>query len=480
MCDEIENNYEAPRISWEWNPGDVGEFGDGVLVITATGDGFVMLEADERTRTGVDEAVLNMKAEYGQTIIAEAYIARAGEPVSPTTRVTIKVPDREQEPEPACEAPHISWEWSPGDFGEFSDGILVITATGNGFVMLEAGGCFRTGEDEAVLNLIAKYGQTIIVEAYIAKAGEPVSPTTKFAIEVPDEEREPEPARKAPSISWEWNPGDVGRFGDGILIITAMGDGFVRLDADGHTSTGEDEAVMNIKAEYGQTIIAEAYIAKAGEPVSPTTKVTIVVPNKAQEPDPTTPPSDDQNGAPVLIFGDESGNPIKEIALAPGEKRKVQIILKHHPDLLTQAIQAQWFMYDAQRNLTANVICKKLHSTTNWFSPLNLSTNDEDKGGMIGNIVNSAEYDTGIWRFIGANTSTNQFWYPRGEFTTPIAVAQFTIQAPSDWTDKYATFELDTDYTLFITASDNAITPRTHYRKKCDYNMVLTIRNKNQ
>ena len=50
MCDEINNGYDieggeltcdAPKISWDWNPGDVGQYGDGILTITAKGDGFV-------------------------------------------------------------------------------------------------------------------------------------------------------------------------------------------------------------------------------------------------------------------------------------------------------------------------------------------------------------------------------------------------------------------------------------------------------
>ena len=295
MCDDFKNGgdwlegggeitCEAPRIEWEWNPGDVGPYGDGVLVITAYGDGFVMLEGDERTRTGMDEATLNIKAEYGQTVTVQAYIARAGSPISPITEEVIRVPDNDDfgGEEETCEAPKIEWEWNPGDVGSLGDGNLVITAYGNGFVMLEADGMTRTGMNEATLYFKAEYGQTVTVQAYIAKAGSPISPITEEVIQVPgnDDFGGEEETCEAPKIEWEWNPGDVGSLGDGNLVITAYGNGFVVLEADGMTRTGMDEATLYLKAEYGQTIYASAHIAVRGTPVSPTTMETIKVPNK--------------------------------------------------------------------------------------------------------------------------------------------------------------------------------------------------------
>ncbi len=296
MCDDFENGgdwlegggertCEAPEIEWEWNPGDVGPYGDGFLVITARGDGFVMLEADERTRTGMDEATLNMKAEYGQTVTVQAYIARAGSPISDITEITIKVPDYDDIDggEGNYEAPEIKWEWNPGDVGDYGDGFLEITARGDGFVMLEADGRIISGDKEATMYVKAEFGQIVNAKAYIARMGSPVSPITEVDIEVPEYEGDNEGKDencKAPTVEWEWHPEDVGPYGDGYVIITARGNGFVMLETDENVRTGDGEVTVYIKAEYGQTITAQAYIARMGSPISPINNLIIRIPNK--------------------------------------------------------------------------------------------------------------------------------------------------------------------------------------------------------
>lgn len=182
--------------------------------------------------------------------------------------------------------------------------------------------------------------------------------------------------------------------------------------------------------------------------------------------------------APKLVFGIQD-KPISEIQLAPGEQQTIQVILSSHPEAITMGIQAQWTMYDSNRQPTESITCKKRPRYNDWLLPLNLSTNDENKGGMEGNVISSNNFEHGIWRSICTNTTSNQFWYPRGQFTPPIAVAEFTIKAPSDWKDEYATFELDTDYTLFIQTPNTSSPSSSRYEAKCNYDMVLTIKNKN-
>lgn len=281
----------------------------------------------------------------------------------------------------------------------------------------------------------------------------------------------PEETCEAPHISWEWNPVDDAEFGDGILVVTAKGNGFVMLEVDDRSRTGEDEASMNIKAEIGQKITARAYIAVAGSAVSPIAEETYVVPGMDQPSDPE--PKDDD--APVMIFGDNDGNPINEITLAPGEKQTIRIILEKHPARITNAFQAQWIMRDSKHQPTETINCAMSSNSGEWIHPLNLSTVNVDQGGRDGNTMKSAKVDSATWRCIGANFEDNQFWHPLGEHMPPIAVARFIIEAPSDWKDKYATFELDNDFTLFVLTDDY----RTGYRKKCNYKMALTIKNKN-
>lgn len=283
-----------------------------------------------------------------------------------------------------------------------------------------------------------------------------------------------------PKITWEWYPGDVGPYGDGVLIITAKGDGFVMLEADERSRTGQDEASMNIKAEYGQTIIAEAYIARAGTAVSPTARRVIVVPEKDQQSEPAPGPQPaPETKCPVLAFGDENGKQINEISLAPGQKKKVQIILTEHPESFTRAFQAQWIMYDSKHKPTGGITCEEDPSTKKWFFPLNLSTSAESQGGMKGNTTSSARFQSSNWRCVAYNSLGKLYWHPRGEFTTPIAVAEFTIQAPSDWNDAYATIEIDPKKTQFVLTADT--TPFSNgYEVYLDYTLVLTVKNKNK
>ena len=182
--------------------------------------------------------------------------------------------------------------------------------------------------------------------------------------------------------------------------------------------------------------------------------------------------------APKLVFGIQD-KPISEIQLAPGEQQTIQVILSSHPETITMAYQARWTMYDSNHQPTDSITCKKRPRYNDWLLPLNLSTNDESEGGIEGNVISSNNTEHGIWNSICTNSSSNQFWYPRGQFTPPIAVAEFTIKAPSDWNDEYATFELDTDYTYFIQTPDTSIPPSSKYETKCNYSMVLTIKNKN-
>ena len=296
MCDDFGNGgdwlegggeitCDAPSIDWEWNPCDVGPYGDGVLVITASGNGFVMLEADEMIRTGMDEATLNLKAEFGQTVNVRAYIARAGSPISDITEITINVPDYGDIDggEGNYEAPEITWEWNPEDVGDYGDGFLEITARGDGFLMIEADGRIISGDNEATIYVKAEFGQIVNAKAYIARLGSPVSPITEVDIEVPQNEGDIEGPNEncaAPTIEWEWSPQDVGPYGDGYVIITARGKGFVMLETDENVRTGDREVTVYVKAKFGQTITAEAYIAYNGSAISPITRMVIRVPNK--------------------------------------------------------------------------------------------------------------------------------------------------------------------------------------------------------
>jgi len=95
---------EAPVISYTAQ--------DGVLTITATGDGFVMMVInDEITRTGVDEATYTTTYDpaEGITVEVQAYIAQEGAPISDIATETIVV-DPVQTPADKTDAPSSSKE----------------------------------------------------------------------------------------------------------------------------------------------------------------------------------------------------------------------------------------------------------------------------------------------------------------------------------------------------------------------------------
>lgn len=191
---------------------------------------------------------------------------------------------------------------------------------------------------------------------------------------------------------------------------------------------------------------------------------------------PATQPTSGTQDAPLLIFGDAAGNTINEITLAPGEQKKIKVILSNQPGAITQNFQAQWVVYDSKRQPSDIITCVVDPDTKKWLTPLCLSTSDDAVGGMEGNNLISAKVDNGIWRCIGKNPN-EQFWYPRDLFTTPVPVAEFTLMAASDWTDECATLELDNNFTKFTLTADTTVPAASNLTTPCNYSMALTIKN---
>ena len=145
-----------------------------------------------------------------------------------------------------------------------------------------------------------------------------------------------------------------------------------------------------------------------------------------------------QPDAPILVFNDDAGNQINEISLAPGEQKKITVVLADHPEAITQNFLAQWSVYDSNHQLTNGITCVMDADSKKWLNPLCLSTTDESVGGMSGNDLNSARVNNGVWRCMGKNPNV-QFLYPRDMYIPPVPVAEFVLMASSDWADKYAT-----------------------------------------
>jgi len=124
-------------------------------------------------------------------------------------------------------------------------------------------------------------------------------PQTTFTYE-PGDEPTPGPTPDAPLITWLAE--------DGVLTITATGDGFVALTVGEATRTGDGIAVYTTTYDpaEGITVEAKACIMVDGLPVSDYTEITITVdPETPIGPDPEDPYATDY----WLMIIDKDGNP---------------------------------------------------------------------------------------------------------------------------------------------------------------------------
>ena len=190
--------------------------------------------------------------------------------------------------------------------------------------------------------------------------------------------------------------------------------------------------------------------------------------------------------APVLAYGTDANTLITEIELAPGEtSEELHFVLVEQQETVVQGFQIQWLMKDANGELTEAVVCPKVYGgrTKTWANAENISTANEDLGGMPGNSLAAANPLFATWRLVATNTSSNQFWFNTdydGNPVCPICVCAFKLQATEDWADEYVTFEFDNEFVLWNqTPSDEPGDQTYNYEVKTPANMILTIKNKN-
>jgi len=190
--------------------------------------------------------------------------------------------------------------------------------------------------------------------------------------------------------------------------------------------------------------------------------------------------------APQLAFGTDANNLITEIELAPGEtSEELHMVLVDIQETVVQGFQMQWIMKDANGNPTEAIVCPKIYGgrVKTWTNPENISTADENVGGSTGNSLASANPLPATWRWVGTNTSSNQFWWNTdydGNPIAPICVGAFKIEVPADWAEPYATFELDKEYTLYNqTPSETPADAVDNYEARPTIDQILVIKNKN-
>ena len=191
------------------------------------------------------------------------------------------------------------------------------------------------------------------------------------------------------------------------------------------------------------------------------------------------------NDGPTIVYGDIDGNEISEITLNPGESVELSLILKQMNCALISGFGIQWRMYDVDHApiyyaSDAMVKCDKVYGnrTKFWFNPVGIGTNDASQGGYNGvSLAASTPYDN-VYRILGVNTAENMIFFDvdeNGNPTCPAVFGHFTIKVDESWGQEFATFELDTDYSLFYSCPN--YNPDEYWESKIASPQVLTIKN---
>ena len=192
--------------------------------------------------------------------------------------------------------------------------------------------------------------------------------------------------------------------------------------------------------------------------------------------------------APKLAFGTDASNLITEIEVTPGESVELKVVRVEQQELVVQGFAIQWKMFNSVgQPETEFVTCPKIYGgrTKTWTLAEGCSTATEAIGGVLGNSLASQILEGYIYRWVGTNTSSNQFWWKddgNGNDYMPDVVGTFTVKTAENWDDDYATFEFDLAYGIYNQTPDDtpASTQGYEVRTANDEPMVLKIINKNK
>ena len=267
---------DSPKINLECK--------NGKLTIHATGNGMVRLEANGDSTEGQKRVklVIPFGIYEGISLEARACIIQGKTPVSEYNIQQINIDPMEQPDEEMTqfEPPVINWDWNLNEDLKDFDGVAVVTATGDGFIMLEVSSengdhVPRTGDDEAQCYYKCDIGNHVSARACIWKAGTPASEWTEKEFTIP--------APNAPAIE------EVAS--NGKLTIRATGTGRIKLEANNQGTTGIDrvESVIPYDVNKGITIEARACIIKGDKPLSEYAVKSINIEPKKKEKKPTPP-----------------------------------------------------------------------------------------------------------------------------------------------------------------------------------------------
>ena len=200
--------------------------------------------------------------------------------------------------------------------------------------------------------------------------------------------------------------------------------------------------------------------------------------------------------APLMQFCTADGTQLTEVELAPGESMDVYIRLvggEQWPGndnyVFISGAQIAHKMLQADGTAMGNVGADNGYVIIE--NPEVWNEDDEEwvpqgwmranPGGFITaiatNAIASVNPYPGVYRQMwNAMSADGRFARRSAANNTPVGVV-FTIKAAENWTQDFATFTLDKDYTIFnlgYTQAGNGIT-----ENRCNYDMELKIKNKN-
>lgn len=215
--------------------------GNGTYTITATGNGNVTLTIGNQTETGTGSASITIaQGNADQTVTATA-TAQDGElAVSNPTTENFTIPAL-----PKTATPTITYQ--------VTDNSVIITATGNGTVTLNAGGQTASGEGTATITIARTLDeQTVTATATAIEPNHQESDPATQTITIPEAGRSP-----MPTITYEVE--------NGYVVITATGEGTVTLKVDGQTYTGEGSVSATIVRSLDDRTVTATATAKDGD-----------------------------------------------------------------------------------------------------------------------------------------------------------------------------------------------------------------------
>ena len=179
---------------------------------------------------------------------------------------------------------------------------------------------------------------------------------------------------------------------------------------------------------------------------------------------------------------------VTEVTMAPGESLEVTLTIMEMYMPMYSGCQLQWRMYDVDHNNinyteTNKVAPGKVYGSRvkTWYEGVEYGTSAVTPG--VGTAT-ATPYDN-VYRIMITNSVDNMSFFREdldGNPTGPQNFGHFTLVASENWNEEFATFELDTDYSLWNQCPDfdpNDFEQAKYTWNGNNYSMVLKVKNAN-